>query len=47
MHKLSRCFLEELGNKIINNKNYYCLSIIFPTRERNYYMDRFRINLRI
>ena len=39
MHNLSGCFLKESGNKMINNKKYYCFSIISPTKERNYYVD--------
>ena len=39
MHNLSGCFLKESGKKKINNKEYYCFSIISPSKERNYYVD--------
>ena len=39
MHNLSGCFLKESAKKMINNKQYYCFSIISPTKERNYYVD--------
>ena len=37
MHNLSGCFLKENGKRIIKNKSYLRFTIIYPTKEKNYY----------
>ena len=37
MHNLSGCYVKENGNKVINQRKYYCFQIIFPSKQRNYY----------
>ena len=37
MHNLSGCFLKEKETKIINGNKYYVFSLLFPSKERNYY----------
>ena len=38
MHNLSGCFFKEYPAERINEKVYYCFSIVFPKRERKYYV---------
>ena len=37
MHNLSGCFVKENGSKNINNKIYYCFTLVFPAKERSFY----------
>ena len=39
MHNLSGCFFKENSSEIINEKLYYCFSIVFPKKERKYYVN--------
>ena len=38
MHNLSGCFFKENSSEKINEKTYYCFSIVFPKKERKYYI---------
>ena len=38
MHNLSGCFFKEYSSEKINEKIYYCFSIVFPKKERKYYV---------
>ena len=38
MHNLSGCFFKENSSEKINEKIYYCFSIVFPKKERKYYV---------
>jgi len=38
MHNLSGCFFKENNPEKINDKIYYCFTIIFPKKERKYYV---------
>ena len=38
MHNLSGCFFKEHSPEKINDKIYYCFSIIFPKKERKFYV---------
>ena len=38
MHNLSGCFFKEGSSEKINDKIYYCFSIVFPKKERKYYV---------
>ena len=38
MHNLSGCFFKEYPAERINEKVYYCFSIVFPKKERKYYV---------
>ena len=38
MHNLSGCFFKENSSERINEKIYYCFSIVFPKKERKYYV---------
>ena len=38
MHNLSGCFFKEYPAERINEKIYYCFSIVFPKKERKYYV---------
>ena len=38
MHNLSGCFFKEYPPEKINEKIYYCFSVIFPKKERKYYV---------
>jgi len=38
MHNLSGCFFKENSPEKINDKIYYCFTIIFPKKERKYYV---------
>ena len=52
MHNLSGCFLKEKGTKVINEHKYYVFSLLFPSKERNFYCnskdiyDNFVINFK-
>ena len=37
MHNLSGCFVTESGTKVFNGKPFYCFTLVFPSRARNYY----------
>ena len=37
MHNLSGCFVRENGAKNINDKTYYCFTLVFPSKERSFY----------
>ena len=37
MHNLSGCFVKENGSKNINDKTYYCFTLVFPSKERSFY----------
>ena len=39
MHNLSGCFFKENSTEKINEKIYYCFSIVFPKKERKYYIN--------
>ena len=39
MHNLSGCFFKENPSEKINEKLYYCFSIMFPKKERKYYVN--------
>ena len=39
MHNLSGCFFKENSSEKINEKIYYCFSIVFPKKERKYYIS--------
>ena len=39
MHNLSGCFVKENGVKNINDKNYYCFTLVFPSKERSFYCN--------
>ena len=39
MHNLSGCFFKENSTEKINEKIYYCFSIVFPKKERKYYVN--------
>ena len=39
MHNLSGVYIKDEGAVTINNKKLYCFSIIFPTKERKYYLQ--------
>ena len=39
MHNLSGCFFKENSSEKINEKIYYCFSIVFPKKERKYYVS--------
>ena len=39
MHNLSGCFVKENGTKNINDKTYYCFSLVFPSKERSFYCN--------
>ena len=39
MHNLSGCFFKENSSEKINDKIYYCFSIVFPKKERKYYVS--------
>ena len=38
MHNLSGCFFKENSSEKINEKIYYCFSLVFPKKERKYYV---------
>ena len=38
MHNLSGCFFKENNPEKINDRIYYCFTIIFPKKERKYYV---------
>ena len=38
MHNLSGCFFKENSPEKINDRIYYCFTIIFPKKERKYYV---------
>ena len=38
MHNLSGCFFKENSSEKINEKIYYCFSVVFPKKERKYYV---------
>jgi Ca2+-binding EF-hand superfamily protein len=38
MHNLSGCFFKEYPPEKINEKIYYCFSVVFPKKERKYYV---------
>ena len=37
MHSLSGCFIEKNGIEYVGKLNFYCFSIIFPSKTRNFY----------
>ena len=37
MHNLSGCFVKDNGSKVINEKTYYSFTLVFPSKERNFY----------
>ena len=39
MHNLSGCFVKDNGSKVINDKTYYSFTLVFPSKERNFYCD--------
>ena len=39
MHNLSGCFVKENGSKNINDKTYYCFTLVFPSKERSFYCN--------
>ena len=39
MHNLSGLYIKDEGVITINNKKLYCFNIIFPTKERKYYLQ--------
>ena len=39
MHNLSGCFVKENGTKNINDKKYYCFTLVFPSKERSFYCN--------
>jgi Ca2+-binding EF-hand superfamily protein len=39
MHNLSGCFVKENGPKNINDKTYYCFTLVFPSKERSFYCN--------
>ena len=39
MHNLSGCFVKENGSKKINDKTYYCFTLVFPSKERSFYCN--------
>ena len=39
MHNLSGCFVKENGQKNINDKSYYCFTLVFPSKERSFYCN--------
>ena len=39
MHNLSGCFVKENGAKNINDKTYYCFTLVFPSKERSFYCN--------
>ena len=39
MHNLSGCFFKEYQAEKINDQIYYCFSIVFPKKERKYYIS--------
>ena len=39
MHNLSGCFVKECGTKNINDKTYYCFTLVFPSKERSFYCN--------
>ena len=39
MHNLSGCFFKENSSEKINEKIYYCFSVVFPKKERKYYVS--------
>ena len=39
MHNLSGCFVKEKGPKNINDKTYYCFTLVFPSKERSFYCN--------
>jgi hypothetical protein len=39
MHNLSGCFFKEYSPEKINDKIYHCFSIIFPKKERKYFVS--------
>ena len=39
MHNLSGVYIKDEGTVTINNKKLYCFNIIFPTKERKYYVS--------
>ena len=39
MHNLSGCFFKEYPAEKINEKIYYCFSVVFPKKERKYYVS--------
>ena len=43
MHNLSGCFFKENSAEIINDKIFYCFSIVFPKKERKYYIGNSEI----
>ena len=43
MHNLSGCFFKENTAERINDKIYYCFSIVFPKKERKYYVGNSEI----
>jgi serine/threonine protein kinase len=43
MHNLSGCFFKEYPAERINEKIYYCFSIVFPKKERKYYVGNSEI----
>ena len=43
MHNLSGCFFKEYSPERINEKIYYCFSVVFPKKERKYYVGNSEI----
>ena len=39
MHNLSGCYIKPNGDKLQNGIKLYCFQIIFPTKNRNYYVQ--------
>ena len=39
MHNLSGCFVKENGTKKINDKTFYCFTLVFPSKERSFYCN--------
>ena len=39
MHNLSGCFVKEKGPKNINDKTYYCFTLVFPSKDRSFYCN--------
>ena len=37
MHNLSGCFVKDNATKVINDKTYYSFTLVFPSKERNFY----------
>ena len=39
MHNLSGCYIKANGDKLLNGIKLYCFQIIFPTKNRNFYVS--------